>query len=294
MACRCRGITLIELIVVVAIIAVLVALALPALQAAREMVRRTQCLNNLRQATLATHNYHDSRQTLPAAAILDPGHNWVALTLAELDHQTIYHQYRFDRSFLDPANREAVRIPLPVLHCPSSPGPLTYAYGVLGQQEFGQCDYWPMTEIDPQTMNAGVLPQSANRFGPMQINKGVRLTDVQDGTSTTIMLVEDAGRPERWLRRRKESGESPPVGWAVTNFVTPINLDGASPDGRTIPGKCVINCTNVHEIYAFHPHGACLAMVDGSTRFVSESVTLETVSQLLTYAGGEVVPTKDY
>jgi prepilin-type N-terminal cleavage/methylation domain-containing protein len=76
---RLFAFTLVELLVVIAIIGVLVALLLPAIQAARESARRTQCQNNMRQVGIAFHNYHDSKRELPPMRVDDHQPTWTML-----------------------------------------------------------------------------------------------------------------------------------------------------------------------------------------------------------------------
>ena len=81
--------TLVELLVVIAIIGILVALLLPAIQAAREAARRTQCVSNLKQIGLAVHNYHDTVRELPPMRVWDGDRTWLALILPHLEEQQI-------------------------------------------------------------------------------------------------------------------------------------------------------------------------------------------------------------
>src|SRR5262245_7208202 len=81
--------TLVELLVVIAIIGILVALLLPAIQAAREAARRSQCMNNLKQIGIAAHNYHDTRRELPPMRVWDGDRTWLALLLPHMEEAQV-------------------------------------------------------------------------------------------------------------------------------------------------------------------------------------------------------------
>lgn len=145
---RDRGFTLVELLVVIAIIGILVALLLPAIQAAREAARRTQCTNNLKQLGLAVHNYHDTHKTFPPGYInqfttvpTDGGTystalstarsawSWGAFILPAVEQGALYDQLGIGagvrlRDALSPGDRlTLMQVPVPAFRCPSDPAP---------------------------------------------------------------------------------------------------------------------------------------------------------------------------
>jgi prepilin-type N-terminal cleavage/methylation domain-containing protein len=146
-----RAFTLVELLVVIAIMGILISLLLPAVQAAREAARRTQCSNNVKQVALALHTYHDIYETMPLAATFrvrtsDPedrsvgaprdtdinSPDWSATTLTlllgQLEQQPLYDNYNFyleasntTPGFKGKSNADVVQTRLETLVCPSSP-----------------------------------------------------------------------------------------------------------------------------------------------------------------------------
>lgn len=123
--CR-RGFTLVELLVVIAIIGVLVALLLPAVQAAREASRRSDCINRLRQIALAAHNYESARKRLPPhveipdqVGVETNGLSALAKLLPFMEQQNVQNLVDQDRHWRDGRNNIARLTPLPFLRCPS-------------------------------------------------------------------------------------------------------------------------------------------------------------------------------
>src|SRR5215204_1992646 len=97
-----RGFTLVELLVVIAIIGILVALLLPAIQAAREAARRTQCVNNLKQIGIAVQNYHDTRRKMPPMRVWDGDRTWLALILPHMEEQIVADMWKSKGAGGDP------------------------------------------------------------------------------------------------------------------------------------------------------------------------------------------------
>jgi prepilin-type N-terminal cleavage/methylation domain-containing protein/prepilin-type processing-associated H-X9-DG protein len=315
---RRRGLTLIELLVVIAIIAVLISLLLPAVQKVREAASRLKCANNLKQLGLAMHNYHDALQTFPPAyvnkggAYLNSGfpftHGWAPFLLPYIEQQPLYDLYRWDFPQYAPENEPVFATQLKVFQCPSTPEQNRY-YTVGPFAYFGTrsaCgDYTTTLGVNPVLAqlgwadavgdDRGALTNTATPFLDLSPTPtGTRLTDVIDGTSTTILLTEDAGRPRLW--QAGTAGPSPQAlsGGPWNHFKGDIILQGSSANGTVQPGPCALNCTNDGEVYAFHTGGANAVFADGSVHFLRAGMDIRIMARLITRAGGEVVPGDGY
>ena len=153
-----RAFTLVELLVVVAIIGILVALLLPAVQAARESARRSQCANNMHNVGIALHNYHSALQTFPPAHQYDQGPvvwdsnprraalgyvdrswspqdspnrprfvrpNWIVLALPYMEGQDLFDALDFTFEINHDVHRDVRGVTISALLCPSDAGAIT-------------------------------------------------------------------------------------------------------------------------------------------------------------------------
>ncbi len=288
------GFSLIELLVVIAIIVLLIALLFPAIQRVRAAADRMICSSNLRQLAIASHHYHLDYGRFPAAAVAFPrARSWAVDLLPYIEEDITYNHYRFDLNWDDLGNQPTVAKHIPVMVCPSAPGVNTRGNHENGLA-FGLCDYSPIADVDPRLIATGLLdPWNGNPLGVMSVEEGARIAEVYDGLSTTILIAEDAGRPENW-RKGKFVGFTPVAGWSTYNSVTPINLDGFSIDGTTLYGPCAINCNNVHEVYSFHLLGANTVFADGSVHFLKQNISIKVMAALVTREGCEVINSVDF
>lgn len=113
------------------------------------------------------------------------------------------------------------------------------------------------------------------------------ILSITDGTSNTILLAEDAGRPNLFQKGRDTGAiTADGHGWADPDCG--FSVDGVQANLVTTGGTCFINCTNDSEFYSFHVGGMNVCMADGSVRFVSQSISAATLAALVTAQGGEI------
>ena len=302
--------TLIELLVVIAIIAVLIALLIPAVQKVRAAASRLACQNNLKQIGLGLHDFHDVHRRFPPGSVVNqafsqagftiPGnvsHGWTPFILPYIGEQALANRYRWDVSYNDPANQGVVPTQLKILQCPSAEQnrwvtevemPDAWSGGRAGACS----DYTGVRQIDTKLVDLKLVDPASNYLGVMTQNYMTRIADITDGTSLTILITEDAGRPKVW----RASGPIADVyaggaAWAAPNLIQGL---GSTDDGATQPGPCAINCTNEKAVYSFHSGGANAVFADGSVHFLKANISMRVFAGLVTRAGCEVVSDNEF
>jgi prepilin-type N-terminal cleavage/methylation domain-containing protein/prepilin-type processing-associated H-X9-DG protein len=316
------GFTLIEMLVVIAIIGVLMALLLPAVQAARESARRTQCENNLKQLGLAFHNHHDSQRVFPAiktdprdtsnVSTTLPAHAWCTDLLPYLEQEPIRKAYQINNAYdytdgvtTTVDNLDVITNVIKVFQCASSPiqnrtaaiyksdTALTATpVAVTPAKTGGAVDYYPHLLITSEDL-------TVTRNPALQINKQEPMSAILDGTSQTILLDEVAMRPTKYINGYKQTTNVASPDWAVWGGFAATNLYMYNTDGTVntttpLTAACAVNCNNDAGIYAFHPAGANALFCDGSVRFLSRATTATVILSLATRDGNEIVPPNAY
>lgn len=307
---RRTGFTLIELLVVIAIIAILIALLLPAVQQAREAARRTECRNNLKQITLALHNYHDVHSCFPFGHSGDnKKYSAISQILPYLEQTNVYQRINFSLPSTHASNDLARTTEIPYLRCPSDfANPLKAVGGALNYMaNKGEGVIWTV----PTGPNTGMPAQN----GVMYYASNVRFRDIIDGTSNTAAFCERvlADGNNGLVSPVADVFFSPAAPMTadeaiqICNAVDINNLANQFPlfmGAPWIDGQHTYLHTNVPNSRSCgfftilratmppssrHPGGVQMALCDGSVRFISDNIDLRTWRAVGTRSGREVI-----
>ena len=327
-----RGFTLVELLVVIAIIGILVALLLPAVQAAREAARRTQCAANMKQLGLAHHNYHSSAGQLPPGfisnrqtpcggpgydgycAFNDPELPYMAHLFPYLGAQVLYDLIDFNVSWKrhtwgDAASGTVIE----TIICPSDGNGLMilpkHSLPSFPNPQISKGNYLAL-------FNGSRLADIANERRPSTqaafgINRGARFAEILDGTSKTMLMAE-------YLRGTPGSDDARGMFWT-------FQAGGGCLFTRYTPNSSSLDILVSDENWcssrrghhrpemnlpcrkstspgwgdttaasrSLHPGGVNILLADGGVRFIHENIDVKTWRWLATIAGEETIDASD-
>ena len=306
---RFAGFTLVELLVVIAIIGILIGLLLPAVQAAREAARRMSCSSNMRQLGIAALNYSDTIGSFPPGKLSEPRADgtdagnyfgWGALLLPFCEQQNVQNLVDFKEKVYSETNQKAGQTRLPLFLCPSD-----------GDVEVRSVDYynpdkgWALEQLKLAPSHyAGIVTEKISEYGSATTDgwtlahdelgvllesRSVRLAEITDGTSNTLLVVEassyEVGSPKTY-----DNGS-----WIVgTNIFrktkAPINYRPTCSHfgGGNFDWSCSECSAYQYEARSRHPSGINALFCDGSCRFISATVDMDAFAAAITRNRGEV------
>lgn len=285
-----RAFTLVELLVVIAIIGVMVGLLLPAVQAAREAARRSQCSNNLRQIGLGLHNYEATYRRLPSGWIAntpdgEPGWSWAVALLPYLEQDNIMQEINVGLPIEDDVHANVRTYVIPTFICPSDTG--KNVFRMAKGDGHHDHDHGFATNVDlGEYLFSMSKSNYAGVFGTMELeddpyngdgtfygNSRTKFRDIVDGLSNTIIVGERSSR----------------LGGSIWHGVIP---EATEPESRIVG---VVDHTpnnpigHFEDFSSYHAVGAHFIMGDCSVRMISDNVDENVYKAMATRAGDEVI-----
>jgi prepilin-type N-terminal cleavage/methylation domain-containing protein/prepilin-type processing-associated H-X9-DG protein len=324
MSTRCRtssarrAFTLVELLVVIAIIGILVALLLPAIQAAREAGRRAACQNTIRQWGIAMQNYHDTNKKLPEPLRTNPRRVWVVYTWPYMEDQTQaaafnqgVHFWQSPNTILSPDGSTGTfdgtyAKQIPAYYCASDRPGAMWTGDIYWRCRGNYVINWgqlampgapPYNPPDPTwTAKSGLAPFGLEDYATATLPRVVRLKDITDGTSHTMLLSETVctASDDTYDIR----GDMLNDGEGCTEYMT-IDTPNSGTDvtpylhngGKNLPEDppALIGAYAHKAARSRHPGGVNVVFADSSLRFVTNDIALDLWRAMGTMNGGEVI-----
>ncbi len=315
---RPRAFTLIELLVVIAIIGVLVALLLPAVQAAREAARRTQCANNLKQIGLGINLYHEALKVFPVggyggslptiAVATTPGTkaklicSWGQSILPYMEQVNLYNGINQDVWYIQPQNSTAGQTILSVFICPTNQNAsLTRPNGdnSTALPQYARNDYsgnygerslrcFPATSCQDNYADQGDKSGVPRGMTLTNSSPPIPVAAVIDGATYTIFAGEaHEAMFGYWIGHKNFMDQSAPI--SARNGQVPGTVWASCQVAKTSPFLGKIGCDLSQEFASYHNGGAFFVFVDGTVRFLKASTDPKTLAALLSRRGKEII-----
>ncbi|HTN75739.1 MAG TPA: DUF1559 domain-containing protein, partial [Pirellulaceae bacterium] len=272
------GFTLVELLVVIALIGILVGLLLPAVQAARESARRTQCSNQVKQLGLAMQLHLNGQTRFPSGTAVSPddgdptgvaAFGWVSFLLPHLEEKDLSDRVQPISSNLDqllkgPATRPLAQFELGTVRCPSDSMP-----GCNDQRPFSGSKYGDVAAAASNYIGVHgthfvtldeQLNQKQDSFGVLWPNSRCTLSQIPDGASKTLLIGERSWRDHAgvWIgvRSNFSDGDS---GLRQVLGISDVKINAIGDDAR-------------RGFSSSHPGGSFFVFVDGHVEFISDDI----------------------
>jgi len=330
---RRRAFTLIELLVVIAIIAVLIALLLPAVQGAREAARRSQCVNNLKQLGLAIHHYHDSNNDIPPSSnSTTPNFSMKGRVLNFIEQTAAFNALNMSFNYNHATNSTVRVLKINSFLCPSDGNNLpsvTVTFNGLSVLA-GYGNY--ANSIGVMRNNGNAIDGPADKMGQSSDGPDVSFATITDGLSNTAIWSEIILGGGQTTAANGRDGNTMIYTIGLPDNAFPVYSPAAFQTVQTLCQASVtksndqkgaewlfhvmgwggayshINTPNRKTCYfdtnhtdsgiitatSYHPGGVNVCFLDGSVKFIKNTVNSPVWWAIATKAGGEVISADSY